>query len=1438
MATRAFFSHATVDKNTVTRLAELLRESGVTVWTDNRELVGGANLAEDIKVAIDEYEYVIVLISNASLQSKWVTQEILHAKSKEKRIIPLLLGDTKPGVFEALLGYEPLYIPIQSGAAGPQEALPKILTALGLRLPIAPPPKPKEQDETAHPELLLELFLLKMSDKIVEDPRAAAHAKLSYLPGDGAPIEGDGFQFIDPLGSVPLDELRWYLESYALWPGEAFRPRAERVESTIQSWGKELYESTLAKDLGPLQAWQHAAADSRRISIKVDTKNFGVEGAQGLSERIGAKLLALPWELLHDGQRFLFLGAKATRIRRRLPVRVHREFVPVIPPIRILLLTARPESDACPYFDHRVSAEPVVRAMEDLGDLVHVTLVRQPTFKALINELDAAIGREEPYHVLHFDGHGIYSEEKKMGALCFEDPEHLNHVVSARAPDFVGTDRLGPALFDYNIPLVVLEACQSAQSTENIHGSVATALLEAGVGSVVAMSHTVLVETSRRFVTEFYAALANGSRVGDAMLRGQRELHLQPYRAQIFGAGNLELQDWFVPVLYQTSSDPVLFETHPNPRTAEELARIRRSSMGSLPPPPDTGFIGRSRELLSLQRILFPGPDNPGDQHWILVRGQGGEGKTALTTEFARWCVRAKFVKRCAFTSLESCPNEESVLLNIGVQIVDSNYSSAFDPDQKELIRALIEKPALLVIDNCESLESEFYHEHRDSILARCKALLQAAPSTRFVFTSREALAHPFTSARRHITLDRLSRNDAAQLIKCTLDLEKHTFPESRERKMEEEVTTLIEATQGHARTLSLLGPSLKQDGILATIESMRSLMTEMEAAFPGDREKSIDASIKLSLQRLPDEARDKCRPLAVFHGVVEAPVLDQMTDWGISAVNQLGEILIDIGLATRASESVFQLHPGLCPYLLHYLDEKGLRRWRPPWLEATRAYVRSLLKSHVSQPKITAELTLLALPNLAALLDEYPASCKPTATINLCSDLHQILRNLGQPRIMAQIAEVLESASGKLGEAWSHEKFESMRVLCEQQMETGDLQAAQETSAALLHLTKRAAPRAYEGSNMDCARAEYQLGRILLRCGIPVQSLRHLQQALIELETVPAASASPLSAACHGELGRCNLILGQYEEAAASYEAGIETSRVLNDDRNVAVGMGNLGTARIYQKKYDEALFALKEALQTFETLKEPGSVAVVWNQIGMVQRVSGNFEEAEDAYRESLKISIVENNLAGQASTYNELGILFAACDRLEDAAESYRRAATLYTELENVPTEGICRGNLAHILVQLEQFSEARREIKRSLEIKAVDSQGSQAWTSWKVLHDLEQTDPEGDHEEATRALRKAQTLFFEYRRNGGENEGGHSQFCSEISRFLNSGDTEAARSLFNSYPEEVTKTWNAGFLDAVKAIIGGQRNASLNVGLEYMDTVEIQLLLESLTADVAD
>jgi hypothetical protein len=138
-------------------------------------------------------------------------------------------------------------------------------------------------------------------------------------------------------------------------------------------------------------------------------------------------------------------------------------------------------------------------------------------------------------------------------------------------------------LSEHRIPLVFLEACETAES-------VAPDLLKAGVASVVAMSHSVLVRPHDRFVEAFYAALGDGP--GSAShARGQRTLKDDDFRGRIFGAGELRLEDWFVPVLFPGEGDPSLSA----PSLRGRRRRISRRTCGHAsarcPSQPQTGSL-------------------------------------------------------------------------------------------------------------------------------------------------------------------------------------------------------------------------------------------------------------------------------------------------------------------------------------------------------------------------------------------------------------------------------------------------------------------------------------------------------------------------------------------------------------------------------------------------------------------------------------------------------------------------------------------------------------------------------------------------------------------------------------------------------------------------------------------------------------------------------
>ena len=121
---------------------------------------------------------------------------------------------------------------------------------------------------------------------------------------------------------------------------------------------------------------------------------------------------------------------------------------------------------------------------------------------------------------------------------------------------------LGEMLNRKRIGLVVLSACQSAMvGGEDAMGSVAARLTDSGLPAVLAMTHSVLVQTTRALFDEFYEQLAGGRPVGTSLDNARRALYAHPERGERRrgnGFITLKLQDWFLPALYQPGRDTAL----------------------------------------------------------------------------------------------------------------------------------------------------------------------------------------------------------------------------------------------------------------------------------------------------------------------------------------------------------------------------------------------------------------------------------------------------------------------------------------------------------------------------------------------------------------------------------------------------------------------------------------------------------------------------------------------------------------------------------------------------------------------------------------------------------------------------------------------------------------------------------------------------------------
>ncbi|HWE40067.1 MAG TPA: toll/interleukin-1 receptor domain-containing protein [Isosphaeraceae bacterium] len=80
-----FISYSKKDREFVQRLRDQLNEIGVDYWYDDERLKGGQNISDSVVQAIEDRDKTILVLSNNSIASEWVTVEIKQAFKEEER---------------------------------------------------------------------------------------------------------------------------------------------------------------------------------------------------------------------------------------------------------------------------------------------------------------------------------------------------------------------------------------------------------------------------------------------------------------------------------------------------------------------------------------------------------------------------------------------------------------------------------------------------------------------------------------------------------------------------------------------------------------------------------------------------------------------------------------------------------------------------------------------------------------------------------------------------------------------------------------------------------------------------------------------------------------------------------------------------------------------------------------------------------------------------------------------------------------------------------------------------------------------------------------------------------------------------------------------------------------------------------------------------------
>ena len=423
------------------------------------------------------------------------------------------------------------------------------------------------------------------------------------------------------------------------------------------------------------------------------------------------ELLNLPWRLAVEDRRGLYLSKGISGKS------IDSLFQPQNAlPLKILVMVSSPEdlgtSERLSYEDEEAQ---IIRAFEPL--FAHGQVEIDFTNDGSLGSLQEKI-EKNPYHILHFSGHGVFKDGK--GYLLLEDELTLNRRL-VEADEFAAALNTKP---EHRPSLVLLSSCQTAQGTvaESFRG-VSNCLLETGVPAVIAMGFSILDFFATQFAVEFYNQLANREHLDRAFsfgIRYIRQLESKWLRQQ--GRNTLPSQ-WMIPQLYTIQQVVHLVDRQ---RPAEKLAFISTKFVTGqerllLEAQPGYLFIGRRRERRDAMQHLSK-------NHPVLLRGQGGVGKTALAEHIAARLI-ARNPRVQPFVVDEKRPNLIALIDGIIGYLEQKqrypNIRSEVAAQEKSmdklhfLIKKLVEVcTPLFVFDNLESYQDgkggKFLPQHAD----------------------------------------------------------------------------------------------------------------------------------------------------------------------------------------------------------------------------------------------------------------------------------------------------------------------------------------------------------------------------------------------------------------------------------------------------------------------------------------------------------------------------------------------------------------------------------------------------------------------------------------------------------------------------------------------------------------------------------------------------
>ncbi|BDI17456.1 hypothetical protein ANSO36C_32580 [Nostoc cf. commune SO-36] len=1220
--------------------------------------------------------------------------------------------------------------------------------------------------------------------------------------------ETDRLAFASPLSAADREEICWYLETYAAhYTMDVDDQRAERMAEKLQQWGEDLFNAV----------FQDRAA--QRLF-----NDFQEQNQPGRLLTISAShpaILSLPWELLRDPQgTYLFLENPRISIRRRLAGAGggRRPFkVQVKDRLRLLFVVSRP-SDAG-FIDPRSEAMAVLDAIQEAASgRVEVEFLRPATLDNLVERLEDS--RKPPVDIVHFDGHGVFDldgrfqEQAKhsdpvgvtkggngnggnIGYLLFEDKEGKKALITA--------ETLGDMLNRQKVGLIVLSACQSAamggEDGEDAMGCVAARLTHAGIPTVLAMTHSILVTTAHQLFAKFYQGLVSGAGMGEALDNARRDLYLNQKRGERQRGEErvqLKLQDWFLPALYQAAGDTPLLQqdfTGSNQESGEE------SKWGNLPDLQEAGFFGRSRELWQIERWFVQGTRR------LTVSGFGGQGKTYLVQEAGRWLHRTGMFEKVCFVDYAAFQGVDAVGWAVSTLATVLEQSLI---DAKAATQALRNQATLLILDNLETLPPEPLRE----LLTVAKEWSETEKCRVLLTTRTPDFHHPdylTEGSRKHISLPLrgLGEEDALAYFQSLIKLPPAPTFEPPKREV---LLKLFKLVDFHPLSIGLLARELKT-------RRPAELGQRLEALIAQTPDNPLLASLNLSLERLDAEAMQLLPRLGVFQGGALELNLLKITEISKSQWQTLRPALEATGLI-QVDERFVKFHPTLAPALWPRLSPEAQTELLARYQECYYQLSQVLYFEDSKDPHFARVIAQRELPNLLYAVDG-ALNAGAESAVDFVERVNLFLGYFGLNRDRTRLNQRIAELTGEVGsDTW----YLSRKSSGEQLFNASRYQEAAQVFSEIL------AELGEQPSYKRCFTLD-MLGRCFQEQRQTVQAAQIYRQGLAVAQQLEQSDGvKQLMRTLQTELADALRDMGDYDEARIAYEAGLAINKEVGNPSGAAVSNFQLGTLAMRQGSLPEAEQRYREVLATFQQLNEPVKEAAAWHQLGIVYEEAKQWNAAEDAYRKSAQINESLGNLADAATNWGQLGNLNTFVGKLEEAEAWFRKALEQYQKLKNQTSASQILSNLAYILQnQPHRLSEARQLAEEALTIrKTLDPAAAEIWKIYDILADI--ADKQGDSTEAK-----------EYRRQARQAKAAFAGTQYELRKYepliagaVDAVDNAEIREQLEVEMENFSEVWQ-NLVAAIRRILAGERDE--NMLCEPLD-LEESMIIYAILRGIAD